>query len=180
MAGKFRKRETFQEVKARFFTNAMASGYGTEVVAEVWRQIESFAGYAFAKGHSASYAVESYQALFLKAYYPIEYMVATINNGGGFYRSEVYFIEIKKQGGKVFAPCVNNSNHLTALKGKSVYMGFGFIHSFERSSSRHIQEARAENGDFIDLDDFIHRVSISLETNYLINKGGCVSFYRAE
>ncbi len=39
---------------------------------EIWNQIASFAGFAFAKGHSASYAVESYQTLFLKAYFPLE------------------------------------------------------------------------------------------------------------
>jgi DNA polymerase III alpha subunit len=43
---------------------------------EVWRQIESFASFSFAKGHSASYAVESYQSLYLKAHHPLEFMVA--------------------------------------------------------------------------------------------------------
>ncbi|MFK8039559.1 MAG: PHP domain-containing protein, partial [Crocinitomicaceae bacterium] len=128
MAGKFRKRETFQIVKDLFFSNAIAKGYTPESVNEVWRQIESFAGYAFAKGHSASYAVESYQALFLKAYYPLEYMVATVNNGGGFYRSEVYFIEIKKKGGRIHAPCINKSDTKTLIFGIDIYMGLGFIH----------------------------------------------------
>ena len=51
---------------------------------EVWRQIESFSGYSFYKAHSASFAVESFQNLFLKTYYPREFMVAVINNFGGF------------------------------------------------------------------------------------------------
>ena len=170
MAGKFRKRETFQIVKDRFFNNAIAKGYAPESVAEVWRQIASFAGYAFAKGHSASYAVESYQALFLKAYYPLEYMVATINNGGGFYRSEVYFIEIKKKGGRVHAPCVNTSENKTVIFGVDVYMGFGFIHSFESKSAYRIMEARILDGPFLSLDDFINRVNISLEQIILLIK----------
>jgi DNA polymerase-3 subunit alpha/error-prone DNA polymerase len=41
----------------------------------------------FCKAHSASYAVESYQSLYLKVHYPVEFMVAVINNQGGFYRS---------------------------------------------------------------------------------------------
>ncbi len=170
MAGKFRKRETFQVVKDRFFKNAVAQGYSIEDVAEVWRQIASFAGYAFAKGHSASYAVESYQALFLKAYYPLEYMVATINNGGGFYRSEVYFIEIQKKGGRVHAPCVNTSENKTVINGVDVYMGFGFIHSFESKSALRIVKARLEDGPFSDLDDFVCRVDISLEQIILLIK----------
>ena len=89
----FRLREEFNKAQQAFFDKAEAKGHAPELVAEIWRQVESFAGYAFAKGHSASYAVESYQSLFLKAYYPREYMVATINNYGGFYRTELYVHE---------------------------------------------------------------------------------------
>ena len=80
-----------------------------ELTSEIWRQIESFAGYAFAKGHSASYAVESYQSLFLKAYYPLEYMVATLNNFGGFYRPEYYVHEARMYGATIHPPSVNQS-----------------------------------------------------------------------
>lgn len=170
MAGKFRKRETFQVVKDLFFNNAMAKGYTADSVAEVWRQIASFAGYAFAKGHSASYAVESYQALFLKAYYPLEYMVATINNGGGFYHPEVYFIEIKKKGGRIHAPCINHSENKTIIHGIDIYMGYRFIHSFESKSAKRIIESRLLNGLFLDLDDFIDRIDISLEQIILLIK----------
>ena len=89
MSGKYRSREEFQAVKDKFINNCRAKGYPDELTNEVWRQTESFAGYAFAKGHSASYAVESYQSLYLKTYYPLEYMVAVLNNGGGFYSNEL-------------------------------------------------------------------------------------------
>ncbi|HCD48066.1 MAG TPA: hypothetical protein DEQ46_05480, partial [Cryomorphaceae bacterium] len=85
MSGKFRSREEFKRVENQYFENCKARGYSLELAQDIWRQIESFAGYAFAKGHSASYAVESYQSLYLKAHYPLEYMVAVINNFGGFY-----------------------------------------------------------------------------------------------
>ncbi|HAV30064.1 MAG TPA: hypothetical protein DCW93_09050, partial [Saprospirales bacterium] len=62
------------------------------------------AGYAFAKGHSASYAVESYQSLYLKTYFPLEYMVAVLNNGGGFYSPELYVHEARILGGNIQAP----------------------------------------------------------------------------
>ena len=72
--------------------------------------MESIAGYSFNKAHSASYAVESYQSLFLKTYYPKEFMVAVINNFGGFYSSELYFLELLKTGGIIEAPCIINSD----------------------------------------------------------------------
>ena len=90
MSGKFRSRElNSSRLRKQFFENCKKKGHSRELSAEIWRQIESFAGYAFAKGHSASYAVESYQSLFLKAYYPLEYMVASVNNFGGFYRTPI-------------------------------------------------------------------------------------------
>ena len=87
MSGKFRSRSEFNKVQQKFMDNCAVKGYALATTESIWRQIESFAGYAFAKGHSASYAVESYQTLFLKAYYPLEYMVAVLNNGGGFLSS---------------------------------------------------------------------------------------------
>ena len=84
MSGKFRSREEFLRVQEQFVGNCTKKGYEEKLTLDVWRQIESFAGYAFSKGHSASYAVESYQSLYLKAHYPLEYMTATINNFGGY------------------------------------------------------------------------------------------------
>ncbi|HEX2977372.1 MAG TPA: PHP domain-containing protein, partial [Bacteroidales bacterium] len=75
MSGKYRSRIEFQKIVDKFFDNCRTKGYPDAITKEVWRQIESFAGYSFSKAHSASFAVESYQSLFLKAYYPVEFMV---------------------------------------------------------------------------------------------------------
>lgn len=163
MSGKFRSREEFLKVKDQFFSNCKASGKSDKMTKEIWRQIESFAGYAFAKGHSASYAVESYQSLFLKAYYPLEYMVATINNFGGFYRTELYVHEARIHGADIQAPCVNHSYGQTTITGVSIYLGFMFVHSLESRVYKKIILERERGGDFISLDDFIDRVSISIE-----------------
>lgn len=109
MSGKFRSREEFDKVRLKFIDNCRKKGEPDSVIFEVWEQIASFAGYAFAKGHSASYAVESYQTLYLRAYFPLEYMVAVLNNGGGFYRAEFYVHEARMLGGIVHPPCVNQS-----------------------------------------------------------------------
>ncbi|MDN3724053.1 DNA polymerase III subunit alpha [Aequorivita sp. SDUM287046] len=163
MSGKFRSREEFQKVKDRFFNNCKTSGKNEAFTADVWRQIESFAGYAFAKGHSASYAVESYQSLFLKAYFPLEYMVATLNNGGGFYSVELYVHEARMHGGNILQPCINRSFGETVIYGKDIYIGFGFLQSFETKITEKIISERTKNGVFESLDDFLERVSIGME-----------------
>lgn len=162
MSGKYRSREEFLQVKEKFKTNCLAKGEAPEMIDEVWRQIESFAGYAFAKGHSASYAVESYQSLYLKCYYPLEYMVATINNGGGFYRTETYVHEAKMKGARVHPPCINRSHIKTTIYGKDIYLGFQHLQNFEKKNIIQLINARAE-GTFTSLDNFLERVPLSLE-----------------
>ncbi len=164
MSGKFRSREEFHAVKKKFFDNCQTiKGYSYELTAEVWRQTESFAGYAFAKGHSASYAVESYQCLFLKAYFPLEFMVATINNYGGFYSTELYMLEARAFGAQIEAPCVNRSYLATVIDGHTIFLGFHLLHSFDQKLAKRIEAERWENGQFTGLDNFIERVPIGIE-----------------
>jgi len=163
MSGKYRSRAEFNAVKEKFFSNCKDKGHPLALTTEIWRQTESFAGYAFAKGHSASYAVESYQCLFLKCYYPLEFMVATINNYGGFYSTELYVLEAKKNGGIIHPPCVNKSNWETKLYGKDIYLGFHLLLGFERNTTKRILIERQQNGKFKDFNDFLNRILISLE-----------------
>ncbi|MGL1886920.1 MAG: DNA polymerase III subunit alpha [Reichenbachiella sp.] len=163
MSGKFRSREEFQKVKDQFFINCKDKGYPDELTKEVWRQTESFAGYAFAKGHSASYAVESYQCLFLKAYYPLEYMVATINNFGGFYRTEYYVHEARMHGGQILAPCINKGYYETHIEQKNIYLGFMLVNELEIKVAKQIVKERESQGPYLDFDDFIDRVPITVD-----------------
>lgn len=163
MSWKFRERSQFDLVKKQFFDNCIAKGHSTATIQGIWTQIESFANYAFSKGHSASYAVESYQALFLKVHYPLEYMVATLNNGGGFYRADVYLHEAKKYGGIIELPCINRSNGLCTIYGKEIFIGLGFINSLEANVINAIVQERTLNGEFLNLRDFLSRIYISLE-----------------
>ena len=176
MSGKFRSREEFLKVKNQFFENCKQKGHSHELTAEIWRQIESFAGYAFAKGHSASYAVESYQSLFLKAYYPLEYMVATINNFGGFYRVDLYLHEARMHGAVIHAPDINKSNYETRIEGSHIYLGFILLHSFEVANAKKIVMERLRNGIYTDLDDFIDRVPISIEQIAILIKINAFQF----
>jgi len=176
MSGKFRSREEFKRVKERYFENCRERGYSTELATEIWRQIESFAGYAFAKGHSASYAVESYQSLYLKAHYPLEYMVAVINNFGGFYRTEFYVHEARKNGGIIESPCVQHGDFPTVIQGKSIYLGFVLVHGVDEHIGVSIGKIRQEGGPFEDLADFIDRVPIGIEQISLLIRIGALRF----
>lgn len=176
MSWKFRERNEFWKVKDKFFTNCKKKGYPDQTTGDIWGQIESFANYAFSKGHSASYAVESYQAMYLKAYYPLEYLTATLNNGGGFYQPELYVHEVRMNGGKIELPCVNNSDGLCKIKGNTIYLGFHFVQSLETSTIEFLLIERWQNGSFTSLRNFIKRTSISLEQLILLIRIGAFRF----
>lgn len=176
MSGKFRGRVEFTKAKDKFFSNCAERGHDPQLTAEIWRQIESFAGYAFSKGHSASYAVESYQCLFLKAYYPLEYMVATINNFGGFYRTEYYIHEARMKGADIQPPCVNHSHGATSIRDKTIYLGLSLIKSLEQRTIENLTEERKHNGTFTSFTNFIDRVDISVEQLRILIRCGSFRF----
>ena len=142
MSGKYRSKQEMQRIVDRFFSNCREKGYSEEITKEVWRQIESFAGYSFSKAHSASYAVESFQSLYLKAHFPLEFMVAVINNFGGFYRTWVYVHEAKRYGATIQPPCVNKSLYKTTIYGTDIYLGFIHILSIGQNLAMAIGEIR--------------------------------------
>ncbi|WP_407498469.1 DNA polymerase III subunit alpha [Elizabethkingia anophelis] len=168
MSGKGRSLSALQRVKDHFFESCAQLGHPEALSTEVYRQIESFAGYSFCKAHSASYAVESYQSLYLKVYYPVEFMVAVINNQGGFYRTEVYVHEAKMSGANILPPCVNKSEHETTLYGIDVYMGFMHLQSLETRTAHLIVQERNRNGDYRSLEDFIRRIPVGIATMQIL------------
>ncbi|PWT70723.1 MAG: DNA polymerase III subunit alpha [Bacteroidetes bacterium] len=169
---KNRAREKVHVLKQKFFSNCENVGYPDEVTKEVWRQIESFGSFSFCKAHSASFAVESYQSLYLKTFFPMEFMVAVINNFGGFYSRELYFYELMKTGASIHPPCVNQSSYLTSIRGQDVYAGFIHIKGLEQEISEKIIDIRNRHGEYADLQDFVARTRITPEQlNILIRIG---------
>jgi DNA polymerase-3 subunit alpha len=176
MSGKKAQGDTLDRLRKKYWTNCRARGYDDELIQEVWRQVESFSGYSFCKAHSASFAVESFQSLYLKAYYPVEFMVAVINNFGGFYASEYYFHEASMAGANIHPPCVNHSHLLTSVVDEDIYIGFTHLHQLERKVANHIVAARRLAGPFQSLADFVHRVDISTAQIEILIRIGAFRF----
>jgi error-prone DNA polymerase len=176
MSGKFRGREEFDQARSSFFKGATAQGHPIELAGEIWRQIESFAGYAFAKGHSASYAVESFQSLFLKAYFPLEYMTATINNFGGFYSTEFYVHEARMHGATIEAPCVNRGSIEAVLYDTTLVLGMGLVKDLELGWIEKIIAERKLNGLYLDLNHFIERTYAPLAQLTVLIRIGAFRF----
>lgn len=179
MSGKYRSRVEFEKLTEKWFSNCRERGYSDQLSGEVWRQIESFSGYSFSKAHSASYAVESYQSLFLKTYFPLEFMVAVINNFGGFYDTDLYLREAKRYGAKIEASDINESAYLTSIKGNTIWLGFIHLKSLEKNLAENLIFERERNGNYTSFFDFYKRMKPGIEQmTILIKIGAFRSFGR--
>jgi len=176
MSGKDRGKKHLVEIEDKFFSNCRSLGRPLHIAKEIWRQMESFAGYSFNKAHSGSFAVESYQSLFFKTYYPLEFMVSVLNNYGGFYQRKVYVNEARRAGAAIHVPCLNKSVFNTCIYGTDIYLGFDCLLSVEKDLAMRIPEDRLRNGDYLGLENFILRTGAGLEQVEILIRCGAFGF----
>ncbi len=177
MSGKMRSHAAMKQIEDRFFESCREKGYNEYAIKELWRQIESFAGYAFCKAHSASFALLSYQVAYLKVHYPAEFLSSVLTNGGGYYAPAVYIQEAKRLGLEVLLPCVNNSEVEYTGFGKQIRIGFMAIKGLRTKTAEKIVEERNLNGKFKSLLDFLLRVKPGYEDTYLLIKAGAMQTF---
>lgn len=180
MSGKTRNKERLDDIKKRFFENCHTKNYPEIVSKEIWRQMESFAGYSFNKAHSASFAVESYQSLYLKTYFPLEFMVAVLNNYGGFYSRKLYIHEARRAGATICLPCINTSEYQSIIRDKNIYLGFDGILNLDNTSISKILKERQSYGVFESLENFIRRCDIGLAALEILIRCGTFRFTEKE
>ncbi|MBU2493970.1 MAG: hypothetical protein KJ571_15190 [Bacteroidetes bacterium] len=177
MSGKMRSHKAMKKVVEHFFESCIEKGYGERITKELWRQIESFAGYAFCKAHSASFALLSFQVAYLKVHYPAEFMSNVLNNGGGFYMPGVYINEAKRMGLKILLPCVNKSKYNYEGREGKIRIGFLAIKNLEKNTALRLIEERNTNGKYMSLADFLVRTKTSYEQTKLLIKCGAMDCF---
>ncbi len=177
MSGKMRSHSAMQALTDKFFNSCLSNNLSPEIAKELWRQIESFAGYSFCKAHSASFALLSFQVAFLKSHYPAEFMSSVLSNQGGFYSPAVYIQESKRIGLKVELPCINKSMYEYTGCGDIIQIGFLGIKHFSKASAEIIIEERKRIGSFKSLPDFLVRTRIGYEEIVLLIKCGAMDCF---
>ena len=148
MSGKLRSKSAMRQIADNFFLSCKTNGLADNAAQELWRQIKSFAGYAFCKAHSASFALLSFQLAYLKAHYPAEFMASVLSNRGGYYSAAVYVQEVRRLGLKILLPCVNFGQYeYTVVDGKEgIRIGFMAAKNLAKNSVDKIVTERKQNG----------------------------------
>jgi DNA polymerase-3 subunit alpha len=104
-------KDKMMKSRPKFFAGAQANGFSDDAINELWDTIEEFAKYGFNKAHSVAYAMNAYQAAYLKANYPVEFMAALIEQNVG--RKEkilAYLQEARRMGLKMGTVDINASD----------------------------------------------------------------------
>ncbi len=93
-----------------FVDGAIKNGVDARQAGEIFDLVDKFAGYGFNKSHAAAYAFISYQTAYLKAHYPVEFLVASINlEIDNTDKINVFLQVAKSHGIKILPPSVNFS-----------------------------------------------------------------------
>jgi error-prone DNA polymerase len=175
-----------EDYRRRFTGGAAAHGITPDVVDAVWRMILSFSGYSFCKPHSASYALVSFKACYLRAHHPAEFMAAVLSNGGGYYSTFAYISECRRMDLAVRLPDINESDR--AYTGKSgprenegpgtaghrgmVRVGLQQIKGLREEALQAILDERRRAGPFLSFDEVLCRVAIDPSDVRLLIRSG--------
>ncbi len=168
------KRARLADCRDRFFQGARARGVAREVVEEVWRMILSFQGYSFCKPHSASYALVSFKACYLRAHFPAEFMAAVISNQGGYYTTMAYLSEARRMGLTILPPDVNTSALPYTGHGRSLRVGLMQLKGVQQASLEALLEERARRGPFGSLEEILRRADLDPADLRVLIKAGCL------
>jgi DNA polymerase-3 subunit alpha len=157
--------EVMRKEKRNFIAGAKKNGFSTEVAAEVFALIEPFAGYAFNKAHSVSYALISYQTAYLKANYPAEYITAfLITNADQSEKVASAVAECRRLGITVLPPDINCSQVTFSIENDSgtpaIRFGLTAIKNVGPGAIEPIIAERSKGGDFKSIEDLCRRADL--------------------
>ncbi len=171
---KKRNWERMENYKERFFSGAREKGIPEDVIKEVFSQIKSFAGYAFCKAHSASFAIESFQSLYWRAHYPAEFMAAVLSNQGGYYSTMEYIEEARRMGLMIMPPCVNKSEVAYTGRGREIRTGLMQVKGLRTCMMEQLVSERVRLGPYRSVEGLLAKIPLAKKEAETL--AGCGAF----
>lgn len=135
------------------------NGIDEESANKIFDEMAEFAKYAFNKSHAAAYAVVSYRTAYLKAYYPEEFMAATLNSFlGNLDKVPMYIDECKRMNIDILKPDINKSYTKFTVDDGKIRFGLGSIKNVGTSVVDTIVKNRESKGKFESFTNFCERM----------------------
>lgn len=171
-------KEALLKHEQKFISGAVAKGYTRALGEQIWKDIEYFARYGFNKAHAAVYAKIACQTAWLKANYPIEFMVEYFNiEFDDADKVKAAIQECKAVDIEVLPPSVNAGYADFEIEGGSkIRFGMKAIKGVGPDVVNNKIIAN-RNSPFISLRDFAERTGVlNGVAEPLIKAGACDSF----
>lgn len=149
-----------QQFKDTWDAGCAANGIEEEAREIIWAQILDNGDYSFNKSHSASYALQAYQDMWLKVNHPLEFYAAILSRPSkekGFVERAVREAKLLKV--PISAPDVNRSRMAFSVYEETLLYGLIAVRDIGDSAARDIINERNENGEFESYEDFAKRLS---------------------
>jgi DNA polymerase-3 subunit alpha len=154
-----KKPEEMENQRQRFVAGATERGIDERKADQVFALMAEFAGYGFAKSHSAAYALITFQTAYLKANHPREYLAALMTTEAGNHEKLGRYIgHADHQGIETLAPSVNESARDFTVVEEGIRFGLAGVKNVGEGAIDVILEARQQGGPFKSLFDFASRV----------------------
>ncbi len=165
-----------QRAAQEFYRGGSLKGIVREEIDAMWNACLSFKGYSFCKAHSASYVRISFQAAWLKYYFPAYFFACVIDNRGGYYPLQFYVSEARRAECRIVPPDINKSLDRTCVRDGVIVTGFLHVRGLKRESVDKILSSRGEHG-FSSLRNMFERSRLPDRCiEALIVCGSCDSF----
>ncbi len=157
-----KKKEEMERLRSTFIEGAVKKKVNERYAANLFDQIEQFAGYGFNRSHSVGYALIAYQTAWLKAHFPSEFMASVMSCDLGNTDSiQIFVDDCKNIGLKILKPDINKSYYrFEDIDSSSILYGLGAIKGIGESLVDKIVEER-EKKEYKDLLDFCIRVGFN-------------------
>lgn len=153
-------------VKKAFLEGGIKKGFNKKKLEQLFGQMETFAEYGFNKSHATAYAFLAYQTAYLKAHYPVYFMMANLSSESDktSTSSKViqYISEAKKMGIDILPPDINKSSEYFRVESRTaIRFGLKGLKNVGAAAINSILHARDIGGAFKDYSDFITRIDLT-------------------
>jgi len=157
-----KKKEEMERLRSTFIEGAVKKKVNERYAANLFDQIEQFAGYGFNRSHSVGYALIAYQTAWLKAHFPSEFMASVMSCDLGNTDSIQLFVDdCRNIGLNILKPNINKSSYrFEDMDSTTILYGLGAIKGIGESLVDKIVEER-EKEEYKDLLDFCIRVGFN-------------------
>ena len=152
--GKKRDVAEFDKFKDQFVNNSVLPKAEAK---KMWSEFELSALYMFNKSHAVAYSMLSYQTMWLKVNYPLEFVWSLLYNEDATDKITAYLMEAQRLGVDVLPPDVNLSQEFFSIDGSAIRFGLMNVMGCGRSAIEEIFAKRP----FTCFDEFNNKCSKS-------------------